>query len=242
MSLRTNLRAVAVVSAAMAIALLAGHASIMFAADPPATAASDKDGWKKLFDGKSLDGWKASDFVAAGKVAVKDGTIVLERGDSMTGITYAGKDFPRKDYEVTFEGKKVSGSDFFCTTTFPVDDDYCSFVVGGWGGTVVGLSSLNGQDASSNETTKSKEFSKDQWYRVRIRISKNRIETWIDDEKLVDIDTSDLNLSIRLECQASRPFGIATWETAGAVRDLRVRSLTEADKKAIVATKPGDKK
>ena len=28
------------------------------------------------------------------------------------------------------------GSDFFCTTTFPVGDAFCSFVVGGWSGTV----------------------------------------------------------------------------------------------------------
>src|SRR5439155_11674076 len=124
-------------------------------------AEKDKDGWKKLFDGKSMAGWTASDFGGGGKVHVKDGAILMEIGDSMTGITYAGKDFPKMDYEVTFEAKRVEGDDFFCTTTFPVGDEYCSFVVGGWGGSIVGLSSVGFQDASSNETTKSKDFAQD---------------------------------------------------------------------------------
>src|SRR5262245_49024401 len=214
------------------------------AAQPPAAKAADKDkdGWKKLFDGKSLEGWKQSDFVGSGKVHVKDGAIVLESGSSMTGITFAGKDFPKVDYEVSFEAKKIAGRDFFCTTTFPVGEDYCSFVVGGWGGTTVGLSSIDSEDASSNETNKSKEFNRDQWYRVRLRISKPKIEAWIDDEKMVDLETADRRISIRIECRASCPFGICTWETSGAVRDLQVRQLTEADKKALTEKKPGENK
>jgi hypothetical protein len=197
------------------------------------TPKPDEAGWKKLFDGKSLDGWKAADFAGAGKVHVKDGAVVMEQGKKMTGVTYAGKDFPKIDYEVTLEGKKLDGQDFFATTTFPVGDSYCSLVVGGWGGWVVGLSSIDGADASENETNQSKEFKKDRWYKIRIRVSQKRIEAWIDGEKLVDLDTTDRRLSIRLECRACRPFGVATYDTAGAVRDVRVRTLTEADKKSI---------
>jgi hypothetical protein len=213
-------------------------------AQPPARKAADKDkdSWKKLFDGKTLTGWTPTDFVNSGKVHVKDGALVMETGSSMTGITYAGKDFPRIDYEVTFEAKKTAGHDFFCTTTFPVGEDYCSFVVGGWGGTTVGLSSIDSEDASSNETSTSKEFKKDQWYRVRLRVRKPKIEAWIDDEKMVDLETSDRRISIRIECRASCPFGICTWETSGAVRDLRIRQLTEADKKAIADKKHIEKK
>jgi hypothetical protein len=216
--------------------LVAGLAS---AADPPPLPKPDKDGWIALFDGKTLAGWKASDFHGGAKVHVKDTTIVMDAGDPMTGVTYARDDFPRVDYEITFEAKKVSGDDFFCTTTFPVVDDYCSLVVGGWGGTVVGLSSLNGEDASSNRTATSKEFAANQWYRVRLRVTKDRIEGWVGDEKLVDADVSDDRLSIRIECNPSRPFGVATYRTTGALRDVRLRKLTEADKKAIAATKPG---
>lgn len=180
---------------------------------------------KPLFDGKSLDGWKSTDFFRPGKVYVKEGVVVLEKGDMMTGITYAGKDFPRMNYEVTLEGKKVAGNDFFCTTTFPVGKSYCSLVVGGWGGRVVGISSINGADASENETTKEKAFKHDQWYRVRIRVTPQRVEAWIDQEKMVDLETDGLMLSTRIECIPSQPFGIATWGTTAAIRDVRIREL-----------------
>ena len=39
-----------------------------------------------------------------------------------------------------FEAQRVQGNDFFATTTFRVGKDPLTFVVGGWGGTVVGLS------------------------------------------------------------------------------------------------------
>src|SRR5262249_46784310 len=133
------------------------------------------------------------------------------------------------------------GDDFFCTTTFPVGDAFCSLVVGGWGGPVVGLSSLESMDASMNETRKEMEFKTGQWYRVRIRVSQKRIEGWIDKEKVVDVNPTGRKISIRIECAPSKPFGIATYETAGAVRDIRVRKLTEAEKKAIAETKPEKK-
>jgi len=233
-----------IVRAASFVTLTLSLLACRVGAQPPAAKAADKDkdGWKKLFDGKSLTGWTPTDFVGAGKVVVKDGAIVMETGSSMTGITYAGKDFPTVDYEVTFEARKVAGNDFFCTATFPVGEDFCSFVVGGWGGQTVGLSSIDSEDASANETSKSKEFKRDQWYRLRLRISKPKIEAWIDDEKMVDLETADRRISIRLECRPSRPFGICTWETSGAVRDVKVRQLSEAEKKATGEKKPADKK
>jgi hypothetical protein len=195
------------------------------------TPGKDGAGWKKLFDGKSLEGWKPTKFYRPGKVHVKDGAIVMEKGSDMTGITYSQGDFPKVDYEVVLEGKRLAGSDFFCTTTFPVGDSFCSFVVGGWGGSVVGLSSINGADASENETNSSQEFKNDRWYRIRIRVTAKKIEAWIDQEKKVDLDTTDRRISVRIECRPCQPFGIATWGTTGAVRDIRVRKLTDAEKK-----------
>lgn len=203
--------------------------ALLAAADPP---AKDKDGWKPLFDGKSLDGWKACDFTGTGKVHVRDGALVMDRGTPMTGAAYTKADFPKLDYEVSFEGKKVDGDDFFCTTTFPVADSFCSLVVGGWGGRVVGLSSINHEDASENETTGAMEFKSDRWYKVRIRVTKDRVQAWIDNEQVVNLDTTDKKLTIRRECEPCKPFGFATWKTTGAVRALRVRPLTDAEKRA----------
>lgn len=208
-----------------------------------AEPASDKEkeAWRSLFDGKSLDGWKAADFFGPGKVHVKDGAIVMEQGKPMTGIAYSKGGFPKMNYEITLEGKKIAGDDFFCTTTFPVGGSFCSLVAGGWGGKVVGLSSIDAADASTNETRKDMEFKPGQWYRIRIRVSEKRIEAWIGEEKVTDLDTTGRKISVRIECTACKPFGIATYETTGAVRNIRVRALTEAEKKAIAKTKP-DKK
>jgi hypothetical protein len=225
------------------VVLTLSLALLACAADKPDKAAADKDkaAGKALFDGKSLEGWKSADFGGEGKVHVKDGAVVMETGKPMTGLTYARTDFPKVDYEVSLEGKKLDGDDFFCTTTFPVGDSFCSLVVGGWGGRVVGLSSVNSADASENETSTHKEFKKDQWYRFRVRVTKDHIVAWIDEEKMVDLDTTDKKISIRIECNPCRPFGVATWRTAGAVRNIRVRALTEAEKKAPGDAKPGAK-
>jgi hypothetical protein len=194
-----------------------------------AIAADEKKdaSWKKLFDGKSLDGWKLTFKDDGGKVSVKDGAIVMEKGKKMTGVTFAGKDFPKNDYEVVLEGKRIDGRDFFCTTTFPVGDGFCSLVVGGWGGMLTGISSINGSDASENETTSSMEFKNDKWYEVRIRVTEKKVECWIGEEKIVDVERKGKKFTTRIECEDCQPFGLATWDTTGAVRDVRVRGLTK---------------
>jgi len=195
----------------------------------------DRVEWRTLFDGKTLTGWKPSDFGGEeGKVHVKDGAIVMPRGKKMTGITYTKGDFPKLNYELTLQARRTEGNDFFATTTFPVGDSFCSFVVAGWSGSVVGLSTVDSEDASVNETSKSMEFKNDQWYRLRIRVTARRIEAWIDDKKMVDLDTTDRRIGIRLECRPCRPLGVATWDSTGEVRDIRVRNLSEAEIRAAV--------
>jgi hypothetical protein len=190
-----------------------------------------KPEWKTLFDGKSLEGWKKSYDRGGGKVEVKDGAILLGTGEKMTGVTYTKGDFPKTDYEVTLEGKRVEGRDFFATTTFPVGDSFCSLVVGGWGGHVTGISSINGADASENETTGSIDYKSGEWYKVRIRVTAKKLECWVGDEKAVDVDLKGKKISTRIECEECQPFGICTYDTTGAVRNIKVRKLTDAEKK-----------
>lgn len=189
---------------------------------PLQTGAAD---WKPLFDGKTLANWKSTDFGGEGSVTVKNGTIVLEMGSYMTGITWTGGELPLTNYEVELEAMRLSGSDFFCGLTFPVRDNSCSFIVGGWGGTMVGLSSLDGADASENETSTLMNFESNRWYRIRVRVEPERIRTWIDDKPVVDVDIRGRRVSIRLEMEESRPLGIATWLTGAALRNIRLRTL-----------------
>jgi hypothetical protein len=121
-------------------------------------------------NGETLENWEITSFGTEGPVKVSDGTIVLGMGDGCTGITWKG-DFPRTNYEVRLQAKKVSGNDFFCGITFPVDSTYCSFIAGGWGGPVVGLSSIDGKDASENETRTLKKFEHDTWYQIRLKVT-----------------------------------------------------------------------
>ncbi len=207
-----------------------------------APAPAPASAWKSLFDGKSLAGWQTADFFGAGQIEVKDRAIRLPRGKPMAGITYTRGDFPTMDYELALEAQKIDGNDFFCTTTFPVGDAFCSLVVGGWGGKLVGLSSIDFMDASMNETQTDREFKPGQWYHVRLRVSAKRIEAWIDGDQVVDLDTTDRGISIRIECEPCKPFGIATYDTIGAVRAIQVRPLTAAEKKGLAETKPQEKK
>lgn len=191
-----------------------------------AEAKPQEDG--PLFDGKTLDGWKESEFAGQGSVDVVDGQIVLGVGQDMTGITWDGGELPRTNYEIEVEAMRVDGADFFCGLTFPVGEHPCSLIVGGWGGTIVGLSSIDRFDASMNETTKFMSFDKNKWYKIRLRVTPERIAAWIDDEQIVDFEIKSHKLSIRVEVQASEPLGFASWQTSAALREIRMRRLDAA--------------
>ena len=209
------------------VLLLLASAVMASAADKAATkVAADKSvpAGKELFDGKTLKGWKVTDFGGEGKVEVRDQAIIMARGNEMTGITWSGK-LPRNNYELTLDGKRIEGSDFFCTTTFPVGDKCCSFVTGGWGGSVIGLSNVDHMDASENQTSTSHEFKNDTWYKFRIRVTDDKIEVWINDEQVVDQARSEHTFGVRIECDPCCPLGVATYNTVGAVRNIRLREL-----------------
>ncbi|MDD4109110.1 MAG: DUF1080 domain-containing protein [Prolixibacteraceae bacterium] len=178
-----------------------------------------EEGTVSLFDGKTLEGWEITNFGTQGPVTVSGGNIILGMGDGCTGINRSGS-FPETGYEVSLDAKKISGNDFFCGMTFPVGDSWCSFIVGGWGGPVVGLSSIDSYDASENETTTLKKFEHDTWYNIKLRVTSQKIEAWIDDEKVVDFQTEGRELSIRPEVDLSKPFGICSWNTTAALRNI----------------------
>jgi hypothetical protein len=179
-----------------------------------------------LFDGTNLGLWKITEFGGQGDVSVKDGTIYLGMGNFATGITWTGP-LVRMNYEITLETMRVEGTDFFCGLTFPVGEHPCTLILGGWGGTLCGLSNLDYMDASGNETTTFVDFEKGVWYHVRLRVLPNRIQAWLDDEFLVDADTTGRRIGIRSEMNLCQPLGIATWVTTGAVRNIHLTRLPD---------------
>jgi hypothetical protein len=186
--------------------------------------------WRPLFDGKSLAGWRESDFFGAGKIAVQDGVITIGSG-ALTGISWAAAALPFTvaGYEVRVEAARIKGGDFFAGITFPVRDSYCTWIAGGWGGEVVGLSSIDGADASMNETTFTQKFDLGRWYTLRLRVTPDAITAWIDGELAIDFKIGKHWIALREgEIEHSAPFGIATYNTVGAVRRIEWRPVAIA--------------
>ena len=126
----------------------------------------------------------------------------------------------------------MMGSDFFCGLTFPIAGTNVSLIVGGWGGGVVGISSIDGNDASGNETTKFMSFERERWYAIRVRVTPAKLEAWLDKEKIVDLGLAGKTLSLRSgPIEESVPLGICTYETTAQLRNITLRELPPATPK-----------
>ena len=207
----------------VAAALVVSVGQSVRSAEPPQAAGQNSE----LFNGKDLSGWKVADkfwFDKHGKVEVSDGKIILGTGQPGTGIAFQGK-LPADEYELSLEACRLDGDDFFCGLTFPVGESFCTLILGGWGGTVTGLSNIDDAAAVENDTTGSVDFQKDRWYAVRLRVSKDRIQAWVDKEMLVDVPRKDHRFSVWWEQEPMRPLGIATWNTKGALRKIHLKRL-----------------
>ena len=146
----------------------------------PSVYSTNKVSWIPLFNGKDLTGWEETDYAGRGKVVVKNGELHIENGLVITGVNFTNKTIlPKTNYEITYQAKKVNGSDFFALLTFPVGDKHASFVTGGWGGAVTGVSSINSMDASENDTTIYLKYNKDQWYTFRLRVTPENLSVWM---------------------------------------------------------------
>jgi hypothetical protein len=197
------------------------------AAEPAKETGTTKD----LFNGKDLSGWKKTEFGGEGEVEVKDGKIITHEGASLSGVNYTNALPARIDYQITLEAMKIDGDDFFCGLTFPYKDTHCTFIVGGWGGGVVGLSSIDGMDASENDSTKYIKFEKNKWYKIKVEVRPDRIKAWIDDDKMADAETTDHKIDLRAGgIELQKPLGLATYQTTAAWRNIKFTTLPPAKK------------
>ena len=181
-----------------------------------------KPDFTSLFDGKTLNGWKVSASKGIGQVSVEGNEIIFGKSDiGFSGITWKGE-FPNVDYEVSVEAKRVSGNDFFCAMRFPVGNSYCYLWVGGSGGTVVGLSAIDGENESNNSTTTNMQFENGRWYSIRLSVTQQRIQSWIDNTQVIDQPIAGHRFSILPQIEPSRRFGIgASGTTEAALRNIK---------------------
>ena len=212
--------------------LAAALASVAIAAGPApttrpsATRPADKN-VTELFDGKSLKNWEATEFGGEGEVTVEKGQIVVGAGSTLSGINWTGGALPKVDYEIELDAMKLNGSDFFVALTFPYKESHASIVLGGWGGSLVGISSINGNDAANNEYTRVREFPKNKWVHVKLRVTADKIKVWLDkeEEAILDVDTKDVQIGLRADIDAARPLGLSTFQTAAAYKNITLKKL-----------------
>jgi hypothetical protein len=179
-------------------------------------------GWTSL-----VGQWQAVE--GGGEFEEKGGVLRLGQGYPMTGARWQGE-LPRVPFEFEAEARRVLGSDFFFSLTFPgrVEGEAASLIVGGWGGGLVGISSIDGLDASENETCEFLSFENGTWYAIRLRVTEDRIGVWIDDRQITEVSIEDRRLSLRLgPIEDCLPFGVATFGTEGEIRNLRWRPVPD---------------
>jgi hypothetical protein len=182
-----------------------------------------------LFNGKDLSGWKAADIWGNGKVeALSNGVVSCGIGKPLTGLAYTNT-FPTMSYEVKMEALRKEGSDFFVAMTIPVESNACTIVIGGWGGNLCGISSINIMDASENQYSEGVVFKNDVWYTLRVRVTPGLLEVFLNDTlytaKVPFESSSVFTLRAGSDIDKTKPFGLATYETKALWRNLTVKNL-----------------
>jgi len=198
------------------------------AAAPLVGEAPKAGKWQSLFDGKTLAGWRVvegGDDTGHGEVRAVSGELRCGVGKLFTGVAWT-RQFPTENYEVEYEAKRVEGTKGFGSVLFPVGPQHVCLTLGGWDGTVVSLHWMDGKPGIENSTAKRKTFEDGRWYQVRLRVSKGKIEAWIDDEKMIDVNAEGRTFSLDGSSAARKPFGFSCGEaTAAALRNIRLRRL-----------------
>lgn len=185
-----------------------------------------EDKGEALFNGKDLTGWKVSNFGGEGEIVVKDGSVFLDYGNPITGITYTG-DIPKVNFEVEFEAQKIDGNDFFVGLTVPYKETHLSLILGGWGGVVCGISSFDYADASENDTSFVRSFDKKKWYKIKLQVMESRIRAFIDGERVIEKEIDGNKIHTRPEIDPSKPFGVAAFETQVMYRNMYLRKIKD---------------
>jgi 3-keto-disaccharide hydrolase len=180
--------------------------------------------WKSLFDGNTFGHWKQTQFTGSPAVHIENGAIILTAGKPLTGVTWSGA-FPESNYELRFEGVRLLGGDFFASVTFPAGRSFATWVLGGWGGDIVGISSIDGWDASDNETRSYFNFETGRWYAFRLQVTGDRIMAWIDGQRVINVEIRGRAVSLRHgDIKLSAPLGFASYNTTGGVRKIEYRA------------------
>lgn len=147
------------------------------------------------------------------------------------------------DYELTLEAKKKSGREGFLIIVRAGDDGRHYFWnIGGWGNQSHGLQMFDGRARGIvGKQTDAKPIRAGQWRKVAVRVEGDRIQGFLDGEKLLDERDGRLKRG---------RVGVGGWNTAAEFRNIRVapldnKTLFEGDRRllsrddVLIANYPG---
>lgn len=184
-----------------------------------------------LLDDKNAALWQQAGIPDEGRISVAKGELTMSIGAPMTGCKFpnwTGLGLPGTSYSISYEATRVEGDDIFAMCTFPVSshDAHATFVLGGWGGTVTGISSIDFSDANENSTRGEQRYENGVWYRVRIEVRPEDIRALVNDRPMVNVSIKGRKVGLRTGfIDHCLPFGFATWNTMGKVRKVKVNVL-----------------
>jgi hypothetical protein len=178
-----------------------------------------------------LSQWQQSGIPDEGSMQVTANALTLPAGLPMTGCKFAAWQalgMPGTDYAIEYEAMRVDGDDIFGMCTFPVSSHsgHATFVIGGWGGTLTGISSIDFKDASENSTRAEQKFANGVWHHVRIEVRPEDIRAWVNGRPVVNVSIKGRQVGLRPGyIDHCLPFGFATWNTEGRIRGVKVHRL-----------------
>ncbi len=212
------------------LCLFSGGLLFMLCGCRPAEKVTQRQTWD-LLSVEFIQAWQPAGIPDEGMINAKLDELSVGIGLPMTGAKWtrwnkAG--LPQTSYQIEYETMRSEGEDIFGMCTFPVGShqSHATFVIGGWGGTLTGISSIDFKDASENQTRGEQTFENHRWYRVRIEVRPEVLRAWVNDKPVVNASIKGRQVTLRPGfIDHCLPFGFATWNTHAKIRKVLIRLL-----------------
>ncbi len=184
-----------------------------------------------LLDPRFHTYWEKANIPEEGNFSIQNKELTLMPGLPMSGCKFTAwgtLGLPSIHYSIEYEAMRADGDDIFGMCTFPVSSHqaHATFVIGGWGGTLTGISSIDFKDASENSTRAEQRFQNGAWHHVRIEVRAEDLRVWVNHKRVVNVSILGRRVSLRPGyIDHCLPFGFATWNTTGKIRHVQIRKL-----------------